>query len=204
MDLTSRQDKIINIVKDNEPITSLDIADKLEMSRAAIRSDLTVLTMLDILAAKPKVGYYYNEDREELKDIEKLFNLPVCEVMSMPLNIKENISIYDAVVSMFLEDVGTIYVIDENEKLSGVISRKDLLKISIGQTELKKTPVSLAMTRMPNIITIKQDDTYFEAAKRISLNKIDSLPVITDEYKVVGRISKTNITNYIVEFDWEN
>jgi len=204
MDLTSRQDKIINIVKHNEPITSLDIADKLEMSRAAIRSDLTVLTMLDILAAKPKVGYYYNEDREELKDIEKLFNLPVCEVMSMPLNIKENISIYDAVVSMFLEDVGTIYVIDENEKLSGVISRKDLLKISIGQTELKKTPVSLAMTRMPNIITIKQDDTYFEAAKRISLNKIDSLPVITDEYKVVGRISKTNITNYIVEFDWEN
>ncbi|HKL75872.1 MAG TPA: helix-turn-helix transcriptional regulator [Halanaerobiales bacterium] len=203
MELSERQLKIIDIVKENEPISSKDIADKLNLSRATLRTDLAVLTMVEILNAKPKVGYYYNDESHIVRDIEKLFNLSIKNIMSMPVNVGEEVSVYDAIVKMFLEDVGTIFVIDDEKKLSGVISRKDLLKMSIGQTDLKNTPVSLAMTRRPKLITIKSDNTFFEAARKINDNKIDSLPVVDDEFKSIGRISKTNITKTIVEFEWD-
>jgi len=203
MELSERQLKIIDIVKENEPISSKDIADKLNLSRATLRTDLAVLTMVEILNAKPKVGYYYNDESHIVRDIEKLFNLSIKNIMSMPVNVGEEVSVYDAIVKMFLEDVGTIFVIDDEKKLSGVISRKDLLKMSIGQTDLKNTPVSLAMTRRPKLITIKSDNTFFEAARKINDNKIDSLPVVDDKFKSIGRISKTNITKTIVEFEWD-
>ena len=203
MDLTDRQLKIIEIVKEEEPISSKEIAKKLGLSRAALRTDLSVLTMVEILEAKPKVGYFYKKDSHIIRDIEKLFNISVKDIMSMPVNVKEDLSIYDAVVRMFIEDVGTIFVIDKNDKISGVISRKDLLKMSIGQNDLKKTPVSLTMTRKPKLITIKPDNTYFEAARKIADNKIDSLPVVTEDMKAIGRISKTNITNTLVDFNWD-
>lgn len=203
MELSERQLKIIDIVKENEPISSKDIAAKLDLSRGALRTDLAVLTMVEILNAKPKVGYYYNNESHIVRDIEKLFNLSIEKIMSMPVNVGEEVSVYDAIVKMFLEDVGTIFVINDEKKLSGVISRKDLLKMSIGQTDLKNTPVSLAMTRRPKLITIKSDNTFFEAARKINDNKIDSLPVVDNEFKSIGRISKTNITETIVEFEWE-
>ena len=37
---------------------------------------------------------------------------------------------------MFLEDVGTLFVVDQNSFLVGVVSRKDLLRASIGKQEL--------------------------------------------------------------------
>jgi CBS domain-containing protein len=203
MDLSERQLKIIEIVKEKEPISSKEVAKKLGVSRATLRTDLSVLTMVEILEAKPKVGYYYKKDSHIIRDIEKLFNISVNEIMSMPINVKKDVSIYDAIVRMFLEDVGTIFVIDKNNRLSGVISRKDLLKMSVGQNDLKKTPVSLAMTRKPKLVTINPDNTYYEASRKITDNKIDSLPVVNDEMKAVGRISKTNITNTLVQFEWD-
>ena len=63
----------------------------------------------------------------------------------VPACIGENTSIYDCIVQLFLEDVGTIFVVNEDKYLEGVISRKDLLKATIGNSGL---PVSVIMTRM--------------------------------------------------------
>ncbi len=57
--LSERQEKIIDIVKYNQPITSENIAKKLKLTRATLRPDLAILTMSGILDARPKVGYFY-------------------------------------------------------------------------------------------------------------------------------------------------
>ena len=58
--LNQRQQKIIEIVKENEPITSESIASILNVTRATLRSDLAILTTTGILDARPKVGYFYS------------------------------------------------------------------------------------------------------------------------------------------------
>lgn len=200
MNLTDRQTNIINIVKDREPISSKNIAESLGVSRAAIRTDLSVLTVLKILKAKPNVGYFVNNKDLVNKNLENLINIQVNKIMVEAVTIKEDTSIYNTIVEMFVDDVGTVFIVKPGGKLYGVVSRKDLLKMSIGKTDLKKTPVSLAMTRMPNIVTLAPKDNFFRAAEKIFDNKIDSLPVINEEKVIIAKVSKTTIINTFVNF----
>ena len=69
---------------------------------------------------------------------------------------------------MFLEDVGTLFVVDKNHYLQGVLSRKDLLRTSIGTQDLNKIPVHIIMTRMPNIVYCSKIDSLIMSSKKIN------------------------------------
>lgn len=204
IEYSKRQGKIIEIVKNNQPITSLEIASKLGLTRSTLRPDLTVLTMLNVLDARPKVGYVYVGKYAEDDIANKISKIFVKDIMSLPVVIEEDKSIYDAIVYVFTEDVGTVYVTNKGI-LQGVVSRKDLLKGSMGGLDLHHTPVGVIMTRMPNLIVTSKEDTVISVAIKLIQNEIDSVPIveIIDEenklYKVVGRITKTNITRLFVE-----
>lgn len=102
---------------------------------------------------------------------------------------------------MFLEDVGTLFVVDDNAILVGVLSRKDLLRASIGKQELPSIPVHIIMTRMPNITICRREDFILDVAKTLIEKQIDALPVVKDTekgFEVVGRITKTNMTKILV------
>ena len=200
MKLTERQHQILRLVKEQQPIPSRELAKKLGLSRAAIRNDLSVLTTVNLLAAKPKKGYYYNQNSYTYFDLRRLFNIKCGAIMSRPVLLNEEDSLDRAIITLFSEDKGTVCVVNKAKELIGIISRKDLLKICIGKTDLKNNPVSLAMTRRPKIVTVSPEDTYITAAKKIYQNRVDSLPVIK-ENKVLGYISKTNITRTLVEFE---
>lgn len=203
--LNKRQLKIIDIVKENEPITSENIAASLNVTRATLRSDLAILTMTGILDARPKVGYFYSGINEINLVGNKVKDKKVEDIMSMPILVKKDTSTYDVIVTMFLSDVGSIVIIDDEENLCGVVSRKDLLKATVGGADINKIPIGMIMTRTPNVVTLNRDDSVLLAAKKIIEHEIDSVPVI--EYdgkdktrtKVVGRLSKTNITKLFLE-----
>ena len=202
MELSDRQEKIIEIVKENEPITGEQIADHLNLSRATLRPDLAILTMAGYLEARPRVGYFFTGKTGSELLTEKVKQYKVKDFQSVPVIVKEDDSVYDAITSMFLGDVGTLFVVDEVGVLSGVLSRKDLLRASIGNQDLNAVPVHIIMTRMPNIAVCYQDDLLIEAAKTLIDKQIDGLPVVkkTDNgLQVIGRITKTTITKAFVE-----
>ena len=201
MKLSDRQKEIIRLVKENQPVTSECIAENLGVTRAALRADLAILTMTGILDARPKVGYVYSDKPRTNDVLEYINKIKVSEIMSKPAVISENTMVYDAIVYLFLNDVGTVFV-ENNGVLVGAVSRKDFLKISIGGTDIHKVPVGIIMTRMPNIICGKKDDNAYEMAKKIIEHEIDSIPIVEtineigekDQYKIIGKVSKTNIT----------
>lgn len=207
--LNERQEKIIEIVKSNTPITGEAIAKKLDLTRGTLRPDLAILTMSGILEARPKVGYFYSGKTPLNFLAEQVNNITVKEVKSIPIVLEETTSLYDAIVTMMLEDVGTVFIIDEGY-LSGVISRKDLLKSAIGGSDLNKLPVGVIMTRMPNIIIATDEEPVLSTAVKLIEHEIDSIPVVEVEdeenkkYKVIGRISKTNITRLFAELGNHN
>lgn len=204
--LSERQEKIIDIVKANEPITSENIAKALKLTRATLRPDLAILTMSGILDARPKVGYFYTGKTTFSFISEKIQGIKVAERKSIPIVVDEQTSIYDGIVTIFLEDTSTIFVTSKGY-LSGVVSRKDFLKNAIGGLNLTKTPIAVIMTRMPNIIVTTPEESVLDAAMKLIEHEIDSLPVVEEvtldkgnkAYKVVGRITKTTITRLFVE-----
>jgi len=197
MELNKRQEKILEIVKENGPITGEHIADRLNLTRATLRPDLAILTMAGFLDARPRVGYFYTGKSGTELLSEKLNKLFVKDYQSIPVVVNENVSVYDAIVTMFLEDVGTLFVVDEISSLVGVLSRKDLLRASIGKQELTTIPVNIIMTRMPNIAMCEKDDLLTDVARKLIEKQIDALPVVKETkagFEVTGRITKTNLT----------
>lgn len=197
---------IIDIVKKYEPITSEQIADKLNITRSALRPDLAFLTMIGVLEARPRVGYFFTGKVPKNLISEAIRDIKVDKIKAVPSVITESTSVYDAIVTLFLTDVGTLFVIGEDGYLSGLVSRKDLLKIAIGNADIHKMPVGMVMTRMPNIITVTPEESAYDAAKKIVDHQVDALPVVKvvlegnrQRFKIVGKVTKTTITKLFVE-----
>lgn len=205
IELKNRHKEILEIVKKYQPIASEQIAQHLKLTRSAIRADLNLLVMSGHLEARPKVGYCVVESSTRERVADYLKNIKVNDLKSRPVVVDEKASVYDTIVTMFLEDVGMICVTAE-DFLVGVVSRKDLLKAAIGRTDINNMPVGMIMTRMPNVILISPNAPVSEAARKIIDRQIDALPVVEEhltqgqtKYRVIGRISKTNITKLFVE-----
>ena len=203
--LTPRQEEIIRLVKENHPITSETLASNLGVTRAALRPDLAILTMIGVLEARPKVGYIYSQKPSYSMIYDYIVDIKTKDIMSKPVVVSEETTVYDAIIHLFLNDVGTLFV-ENKGMLTGAISRKDFLKIAMGGTDIHKVPVGIIMTRMPNIIFVEKEDSAYLIAQKIIDHEIDSLPVVErmfeegkEQFKIIGKVSKTNITKLFVK-----
>lgn len=210
IELTARQLQIVELVKSHAPITGEQIAEMLGLSRPTLRSDLALLVMLGLVDAKPKVGYTPGSAvSADSRTSQKLYNLKVKDVQSMPVVVRESASVHDAVVILFMENVGSLIVVDDDDCLSGIISRKDLLKFTMGNSNAVSMPVSMVMTREPNIIHVSQEESVVDAARKMINHQVDSLPVVVatkheetngrPKWEVVGRITKTIMTKILLD-----
>ena len=187
MDLTERQKKILVMLKEKSLLSGDEIAQNLNITKSALRTDFSILTTLKLITSKQNKGYSYNN---------KCTIIKVKDYMSPQNSIDIRTSVYDAIIHLFNYDLGTLVVV-ENEKLVGIISRKDLLKAALNKKNIEKTPVSMIMTRMPNIVHCFEDDNIKEAIEKLIKHEIDSLPVLRKEkgkLSLVGRFTKTNVT----------
>lgn len=205
IELSKRQQRIVEIVKQKGPITGELIAEQLNLTRATLRPDLAILTMSGFLEARPRVGYYYAGKTSGQLFAQHVRRMKVKDYKAVPVVVTEETSVYEAIVNMFLEDVGTLFIVGEEAELAGIVSRKDLLKATMGKQNLHELPVSVVMTRMPNIVTCLPEESLFDAASKIMQYEVDALPVVRpngkkgDRFTVLGRITKTTITKAFVE-----
>ena len=186
MELTERQRRILMMLREKSLLSGDEIAQNLNVTKSALRTDFSILTGLKLITAKQNKGYIYNE----------YIIKRVRDYMSPQNSINVKTSVYDAIIHLFNFDLGTLIVV-ENEKLVGIISRKDLLKAALNGKNIEKIPVSMIMTRMPNIVHCFEDDNIMEAIEKLIKHEIDSLPVLRKEkgkLSLVGRFTKTNVT----------
>ncbi|AXZ23317.1 helix-turn-helix transcriptional regulator [Staphylococcus warneri] len=202
MELNQRQEQIIEIVKQHGPITGEHIADQLNLTRATLRPDLAILTMSGFLEARPRVGYYYSGKSKNKIIHEQLRQYVVKDYMSQPVVVKEDMSVYDAICTIFLEDAGTLFITNDDNDFIGVCSRKDLLRASMIGNDIHTMPISVNMTRMPNLTYLEESELIIYAANQMIDKEIDAIPIVrskdNQKFEVVGRISKTTITKLFV------
>ncbi|MBS4883023.1 MAG: CBS domain-containing protein, partial [Peptoniphilus harei] len=131
-----------------------------------------------------------------------LKKLKLRDYMSLPFSCDQKTSVYDVVVGLFMEDLSSMFI-TEGGFLAGIVSRKDLIRFMIGDADIKKTPISIIMTRMPNVFYVDVEDSVYKAANLIVTKGIDSLPVVevknNKDLEVVGRFTKTNVTRLFVD-----
>ena len=100
-----------------------------------------------------------------------------------PVSVRPDASIKEALEIMSEYRISGVPVVDENKKLIGILTNRDLRF----EDEFSK-PVSSVMTKMP-LITVKKGTTLDEAEQIFKTNKVEKLPVVSDEGKLEGLIT---------------
>jgi IMP dehydrogenase len=107
-----------------------------------------------------------------------------------PVTLRENAVLGDALDLMKEHSIGGIPIIDGNGKLTGIITNRDLRF----EKRLNK-PVREIMTT-ENIVTASKGTTLDQAEKILQEHKIEKLPVVDKDYKLIGLITFKDIVKF--------
>ncbi|WP_238588366.1 CBS domain-containing protein [Paenibacillus polymyxa] len=201
----------MDIVRRLAPVTGDKIAETLGLTRPTLRSDLALLVMLGLVDAKPKVGYLPGRHPKYDSHIGNMLKkLTVADILSDPILISGDTTAYNAVLMLFQQNTGTLMVTGEEQELIGIVTRKDLLKVMLGHTDLHTVPVTMAMTRRAQMTTLAPEDTLLEAIWKLIRHQVNCLPVLDERCSsstpirgLVGRVTKTDIMNAILSLTEE-
>jgi CBS domain-containing protein len=200
IELTARQSEIVRLVERHAPITGEQLAGMLGVSRPTLRSDLALLVMLGLIDAKPKVGYFPGPARTARPASHGLAGCKVKDIQAVPVSVSEHSSVHDAVVALFTENVGELIVVDREQRFTGIVTAKDLLKVTIGGADASALPVSLVMTRVPNVVTVSPEDDAAEALRLMLVHDLDCLPVVRERNgarEAAGRVTVRHIAGLL-------
>jgi IMP dehydrogenase len=104
-----------------------------------------------------------------------------------PITINKEATVADAIEYMREFRIGGIPVVGANHKLIGIVTNRDLRF----EHNLNR-PISEVMTS-ENIITTNQEINLEEAANILQQYRIEKLPVVDEDYKLIGLITYKDI-----------
>jgi IMP dehydrogenase len=124
------------------------------------------------------------EQAKHVKSVKRAENGMIYD----PITIPKESTIRDALNIMKENKIGGIPVVDSKGILIGIVTNRDLRF----EKELAR-PVLEVMTK-ENIITTSQSIDLEKATDILQSHKIEKLPVVDDEYKLVGLLTYKDIT----------
>ncbi|MBP7780646.1 MAG: IMP dehydrogenase [Paludibacteraceae bacterium] len=105
-----------------------------------------------------------------------------------PVTIHEGSTVKSALAMMAEYHIGGIPVVDDDKKLRGIVTNRDL------RFERNVTrPIDEVMTK-DNLITAEPNTTLQKAADILQKHKIEKLPIVDGENKLIGLITYKDIT----------
>ncbi|HKL35218.1 MAG TPA: IMP dehydrogenase [Salegentibacter sp.] len=105
-----------------------------------------------------------------------------------PVTLPITANVSDAKASMREHSIGGIPIVDEDGKLLGIVTNRDLRF----EKNLKR-PIAEVMTS-ENLVTVAEGTSLDQAEDILQEYKIEKLPVVNDNYKLVGLITFRDIT----------
>ncbi len=119
----------------------------------------------------------------EVKKVKRAENGMILD----PITLDKNARVYDALNIMKEYGIGGIPVVDKSNKLVGIVTNRDL------RFERKHDrPVAEVMTH-ENLITTTEFTDFENAADTLQEFKIEKLPVVDKDFKLVGLITYKDI-----------
>ena len=106
-----------------------------------------------------------------------------------PITIKAQATVKDALDIMAEYHIGGIPVVDDNKKLVGIVTNRDLRF----ETNMMR-PICEVMTGAEHLVVTNQQTDMEAAANILRENKIEKLPVVDGEGHLIGLITFKDIT----------
>ncbi|KAA1242747.1 IMP dehydrogenase [Aquimarina sp. RZ0] len=124
------------------------------------------------------------EQAMKVRKVKRAESGMIIDPVTLPLNAK----VVDAKNNMREHSIGGIPIVDGNDRLLGIVTNRDL--------RFEKNddrPISEVMTSK-NLVTVGEGTSLQEAEVILQENKIEKLPVVNNDNKLIGLITFRDIT----------
>ncbi|NUB89515.1 CBS domain-containing protein [Haloterrigena sp. SYSU A558-1] len=120
----------------------------------------------------------------------------VGRVMSSSLHTVTRETLVEEAAQLMLEnEIGSVVVTDDDNRLEGILTTTDFVRIVAEQKPKDQTPVSKYMTE--DITTVSAQDSIRDAADVMVEHGFHHLPVVDDEVGVIGMVTTSDLTSYL-------
>lgn len=156
------------------------------------------LDVLDDLQEEKKQEIVSRLESAAQKDVRRLLSYEEDEIASCMTNnficIREDLSIREAMKELIRQarehdNISTLYAVDTDDKFAGAIDLKDLILAGV-QDNLQ----DIISSSYPYVLEHEKID---ECIERISEYEEDSIPVLTEDGKIAGILTATDIVELV-------
>ncbi|MGI6074375.1 MAG: IMP dehydrogenase [Fermentimonas sp.] len=156
---------------------------------SAAMDTVTETVMAIAIAREGGIGVIHKnmtieEQARQVKAVKRAENGMILD----PISITPNKTVAEALALMAEYKIGGIPVVDESKRLVGIVTNRDLrFEMEMGKK------ISEVMTK-DNLITTNTSTDLDDAAQILQKHKIEKLPVVDSDNKLVGLITYKDIT----------
>tara|TARA_B100000315_G_scaffold225094_1_gene231104 strand:+ start:321 stop:1721 length:1401 start_codon:yes stop_codon:yes gene_type:complete len=177
-----------------EPLEAEQVSVLLEEVSSDDRAD--ILNLLPEEKANSVLKAFDREESEELEELMAYAPDTAGGIMSVdPFSLPESTTASDAVShiqsSEDAEMVFYLYVTDENDKLTGVVSLRDLV--------VAPSNASLKSIMSPNVVSVTTDTDQEEVAHQVSQYNLLAIPVVDADNTLLGIVTVDDVVDVIRE-----
>ena len=120
------------------------------------------------------------------------------------ISINENDTIYDAIKLLSKNKIGALPVINNQKKLCGIVSERDIIHAISENKEIKFSLSHINSIMTSKVITCNKDTQSNVLMKIMTTNKIRHIPIL-DKNLLVGIVSIGDVVKRLLEkFNLEN
>ncbi|MEA3499480.1 MAG: CBS domain-containing protein [Candidatus Marinimicrobia bacterium] len=115
------------------------------------------------------------------------------------IKIDSNKSVFEAIQLLNKHKIGSLLVMNENKKLEGIITERDILfKCLENERDNYKTKIAEVMTSKEKLIIGTADDKLSYAMRVMVSKKVRHLPIVDNE-NVIGLLSIGDILKEVLD-----
>lgn len=156
---------------------------------SAAMDTVTEITMAIAIAREGGIGVIHKnmsieEQARQVRAVKRAENGMILN----PISITPDKSVSEALAMMAEYKIGGIPVVTDGNKLVGIVTNRDLRFEKSMNKRIEEVMTS------ENLITTRQSTNLEDAAEILQQYKIEKLPVVDGEYRLVGLITYKDIT----------
>ena len=125
----------------------------------------------------------------KIKDRPEFKNKPA------PMVMHANAQVSTAVQVMAKKNIGSMIIVDDDRKVTGIVTERDLLRRLLGE-KLNQETTLLSDIMSTEIKTARPDDEIVDWLRLMSNERFRHLPVVDDDGRLINVLSQGDFVSY--------
>jgi IMP dehydrogenase len=178
----------------SDVLTDTIFARGIRLGMPIVSANMDTVTESDMAIALARAGgigviHRFMPLEEQAREVRRVKRAEAL-VVEHPATISPNASVGFAVAEMRHHGIGGLIVVDEDERVLGIVTRRDVMFKEEADEQL---PVSSVMTGIKDLITAPKGTSFDDARAILHNARVEKLPLVDEQGRLTGLITAKDV-----------